>query len=202
MDLAVGYVHGELVHAKWAYSLAHATRRLPLEIVQTECSPRIDNGRNQVVANFLTLGREWLLFTDTDMVFTPDDIESLYLQADRLVRPIISAVCVNAQGEPVAGVRDGDWYRILSREEANTPRWVDAVGAGFFICHREVYETVGRAYKDTARPWFAFTEMSGRVIGEDWEFCRRAREAGFPIWLSAVHVGHRKSETKYAREAL
>jgi hypothetical protein len=45
-----------------------------------------------------------------------------------------------------------------------------------------------------SKPYFRFeTDAHGAIVGEDYVFCDRAREAGFRIWCDAVisrEIGH------------
>jgi GT2 family glycosyltransferase len=45
-----------------------------------------------------------------------------------------------------------------------------------------------------SKPYFRFdTDASGAIVGEDYVFCDRAREAGFRIWCDAAlsrEIGH------------
>jgi len=41
-----------------------------------------------------------------------------------------------------------------------------------------------------SKPYFRFeTDANGAIVGEDYVFCDRAREAGFRIWCDAVMSG-------------
>jgi hypothetical protein len=47
----------------------------------------------------------------------------------------------------------------------------------------------------SAKPYFRYVtnETSGEIVGEDYVFCDRAREAGFRIWCDAalsLEIGH------------
>jgi len=46
-----------------------------------------------------------------------------------------------------------------------------------------------------AKPYFRYVtdEVGGEIVGEDYVFCDRAREAGFRIWCDAalsLEIGH------------
>jgi len=115
---------------------------------------------------------------DSDMVWTPEDVLALL----RNNSPIVSGLYANGRGEPNAyierGVRVDPEGPLVS---------VYGVGFGFIKIDREVYEKV-------PYPWFCLLPSeAGGTDSEDISFCRKAREAGYNIWLDrSVVVGHEK----------
>ena len=78
---------------------------------------------------------------------------------------------------------------------SSPPRGVAAVdfcGTGFLLVHRRVYEALQPRHPGPL-PWYAEAVVDGEPVGEDWEVCRRVREAGLPVKVHGkVRVGHCK----------
>src|ERR1039458_3626595 len=80
--VAVGYVHGGQVRAEFLASMLalarkHAGTRIDV-FLAAPSGPNISEARNLIVRRFLADCRApWLLMTDTDMVFTPADVDKL-----------------------------------------------------------------------------------------------------------------------------
>ncbi len=78
---------------------------------------------------------------------------------------------------------------------SSAPRGVVAVdfcGTGFLAVQRRVFEKLEPRHPGPL-PWYAEAVIDGEPVGEDWEFCRRVREAGLPVKVhGGVRVGHCK----------
>lgn len=139
--------------------------------------------RNQVAREFLSTEAEALLMVDTDIAFESDDLLKL---ADLDV-PIVSGVYMDESGTlPVAKNASYGLEQVSFESLPTDPLQVDAVGAGFVLVRREVFETI-------EKDWFNHLETDGKRLSEDLSFCRRVKKAGFPIWLQpSVVLGHLK----------
>src|SRR5260370_41664130 len=95
--VAVGYVRGVLVHGEFMESLLalarkHAGVRVDV-FLAAPSGPNISEARNLVVRRFLDECRApWLLMCDTDMVFTPADVDRLAAAADPAARPLLGEI--------------------------------------------------------------------------------------------------------------
>jgi len=79
---------------------------------------------------------------------------------------------------------DGGWQPVSHIPTYDEPIEVDAIGTGCFIIARRVMEAM-RHEMPFARTW---NESTGRVeIGNDYSFCKRAKQKGFRIW---AHFGY------------
>lgn len=81
----------------WVQSLLACAARsgaLGFQILPRACEtgPQLDKARNMLLASFLQTEADYLLFSDTDIVFTPDDVK-LLLEADA---PIAGALYFTA----------------------------------------------------------------------------------------------------------
>jgi hypothetical protein len=162
----------------------------------------IFKGRKALVEQFLKTDAEMIIFIDSDETFAPATFECLY----KMDLPVVSGlVFMKINNHPPCIYRRipgtdfnhsmaqevKDWMDENDIPRSNIPRildlpaegnvWeVDECGTGCLAIKREVFEKV-------PRPWF---EGNGET-GTDIMFCRRVREAGFPIHVDLrVQLGH------------
>jgi len=165
----------------------------------------VHKGRNKVIERALSLPEmDALFFIDSDEVFVPETALHLY----NLDLPIVSGlVFMKMEPHPPCIYRrlpDGvnnmalapelqEWFKesnitpdmvgnpvILDLPEEIGVREVDECGSGAMMIKREVLEAI-------EPPWF---ECIGD-IGSDLVFCRKAREAGFPVFVDwRCMLGH------------
>lgn len=216
--VAVGFIHPGDVTGNFGIALAHTVlldRRLGRisHIIGVESSPRISEGRSQVVDGFLDTDAEWLLMIDSDMTWDFAAFELLCEHADPEVAPIVGGLCFGG-GRLWHGTKPNIFptiYRFIQDEGSlatevvyDYPRDafipVGATGAAFLMVHRKVFHKLRKVLgKDTngvhnPYPWFAEVVYKGRPVGEDIVFCMRAQAAGFPIYVhTGALIGHRKS---------
>lgn len=192
-DLTVGFIFGEEWDSHFALSLFHLLSTHQLRVLPQPSGRDIDKGRNDLVTKFLATDSEWLLMVDTDMTFTPADVERIYAHADENL--IISGMCAAADGTIAARKRNPEthmWHVIESTTDCVE---VDYAGAAFMLAHRNAYEKIQAEDFSTVRPWFAFSEDSG-ILGEDAMFCLRAKQLGFRVVVDGqIRPGHRKMGT-------
>lgn len=142
------------------------------------------NTRNHLVRHFLAGPDEWLLQLDTDEAFAPTTLARLVTAADPVSRPIMAGVV------PVP-FDDGRIVLSFDLESGSGFRPGQVVeaamtGTGCLLVHRRVFETLEKA-SPGPWPWFGYVvNDDGEMLGEDGTFCRRARAAGFPLY---VHTG-------------
>jgi len=166
---------------------------------------RIADGRNQAVSRFLDLypSAEWLLCIDSDMGFDADLLERLIAAADPTERPIVGGLCFAAKyaghtGQHAALVNWTPTIYQQTPEGAYTAAYaypenrvieVAASGAACLLIHRSVLTKI----RDEHGPvWFDNINDNG-WMGEDFSFCRRARDAGFAIHVdTGAKTSHHK----------
>lgn len=184
-DVVLGWVSGDLVHVDWMACVLHA--RLP--VISAQGGPFLSQTRGAMVSGFLTSypDKDYLLITDTDMVFTNDDIAILRSHDADLAGGVYLI-----SGDP-RKVCAGTWDEgALAFAPAGFVKEVDFIGTGFLMVHRRVFEKIGEK-------WFDYMYDPARpdvMIGEDLSFCHRVQDAGFKILLDTnVQLGHRKLTT-------
>jgi GT2 family glycosyltransferase len=186
--------------------------------VSVESGPFLTRARNTVVQAFLRNTDDYLLFTDTDMVFHPQDVR-LLLESDAA---IAGALYFNAAtgSDPwcTALVRDGEDYVPLVPPELPLPpdprqfgedgqeEYAAAVSEYLTEMNKEEYgpipvagvgmgltlikRAVVEAVADTHPKPFEFEND----MGEDLTFCLRAAALGFAtVVVPQARVGHVKT---------
>lgn len=129
---------------------------------------------------------KWLFFLDSDQV-VPEDTLMRLIEHDvpicgtLVVGKVPPHLVVTAQGTKEEGMRPLlDW-------PANALIEVDATGFGCCVIRRDVFET----FPDYNPFLKIFCPTLKDSFGEDWSFCIRAKEHGFPIHVdTSIVTGH------------
>lgn len=173
----------------------------------------IDWARSQMATTFLKSDCTHLLFIDDDMAFSADLPYRLLCENVDIVavpyRRKISKTLFNIRHGVYVKTIPGRPYMI----------GVDSIATGMMMIRRNVFEKLaskvpeflydenGEKGKLFFRHDLVDDEMVGGVsyMGEDYYFCKLAREAGFDIWAYAdediVHVGQYGYSGKYSDHA-
>jgi len=165
--------------------------------------PNISGPRNEAVEGFLSTDAEWMLWLDSDMFPDPDLVDALLFNASPDKAPIVGALCYGINDDALFPTiyqlarTEQDTYVTVKHQgpipEA-TMLQVAATGAAALLVHRSVYEAMAAREFNKVYPWFQETELFGRPCGEDFTFCLRAGQCGFPVYVNtAVEVKHHKS---------
>lgn len=159
----------------------------------------VSRGKNQKPFNGV-MDYDWILWIDSDIVWTPKDIENLlYTKGD-----IVSGLYIMADNKNFTAVVDWDTeyyqknrtFQFLTREDLKSDKFknpfeVTYVGMGFMAVRKGVYESV-------EYPWFSpetFDLGNGMYdfCSEDVAFCLKAKRKGFKIVVNPkIIVGHEK----------
>lgn len=191
------------MYTKTAQSLVALSHRLPPGSSTTfmDSLSTIAGKRNAAAAYFLEDPKlKWLCFIDSDMVVPPDAIIRLLrtpgdvvggLYCQREPPYLFEAGWVD-EGSLSDDPRrptdtEGVQYRLLTVDQVDgQPHSVDVVGTGLMLIRRRVLEAVDP-------PWFEPNERNLKGYGqnEDWNFCLRAKRAGFNVVCNtAVYADH------------
>lgn len=164
----------------------------------------IPAGRNEVVTAFLDdsdgKAGEWLMMLDTDHSFAVDSFERLLAVAEPAGEdgaPIVgglafaggrsSKIVPTMYRVPDPGKGDGAILTTFKSWTKGAVVEVDSTGAACLLVHRRVFERIKAAFPDSAPLWwFASGVHNGVAYGEDFFFCLRAKQMGYPIY---VHTG-------------
>lgn len=143
----------------------------------------IHRGRMEMTATFLKTKFTHMMWLDSDIEFTPEDVAALWnIDAD-------IAVGVYAMKK-----RDAQWFAawkdgklIKDLNQFPGPIEVDYAGTGFMLIRREVVESLAKdvpTFEGANGPAPALYQTpihNGILESEDYFFCRLARENGFKI---------------------
>jgi FkbM family methyltransferase len=165
----------------------------------------IPRARNSQVAKFLKSDCTDLLFIDSDLIFTPDDVKRI-LSHDE---PLVGGFYVKKkEGNPEFVVNT---FPKLDPPTAKGLQKVKYVGTGFMKISRIVFEKMIEKYgneisfhPDEQPPdaveydffsvgRYKFPDGTSRYLSEDWFFCQRWLDLGGEVWADAAvcckHVG-------------
>jgi GT2 family glycosyltransferase len=194
--VAIGFVHGDLVYARFMKSVIDEMCRDGSILIEEHSEPYIDKARNIVVDRFLASGREWLLTVDTDIILPACVVTRLMARN----QPLIGALINVNEDKPfpqiyhrVADLGTGGFgvFLVQHKYEPGELIKADATGAGCMLIHRDVFEAI------PGRPpfrWYQHEPIGLEMFGEDFTFCKRAKAAGFQLYIdTAVHAGHIKN---------
>jgi glycosyltransferase involved in cell wall biosynthesis len=180
--VAIAVPSGDMVHADFAMAYAQlclASAAFPLQLITVKSSI-VAQARNNGVEHAREFGADYLLFLDSDMVFPPTVLLRLVLHRKDIVGATYTrrVAPFDALGSKLA-----EQPAVLSGDLLEMHR----IPTGCLLINMQVFNKL-------AKPYFRFdTDDKGQIVGEDYVFCDRAREAGFRIWCDAFlsrEIGH------------
>jgi len=157
----------------------------------------ITRGRDKMARTFLTTKYERMLFIDSDIQFSPEDVAKLWnLDAD---------IAVGAYRNKKIGQVKGAWVngKLVPLEDLKGITEVDYAGTGFMMIKRQVFEKLKEKH-----PEWAYDDATGgelaehygffqdpiedrTKLSEDYFFVKRAREEGFKVLLDpTINLTH------------
>jgi hypothetical protein len=161
----------------------------------------IADNTNALIETTLARDKEWFWYMGDDHAWSPNLLTKLLGQTlqrgpgEVPGRPIIVPLCLmrNPPYRPVIWKNDWDSEakgdgRFARVDLADHPDGgvieVEAAGGAGMLIHRSVFDAL-------ERPWFEAGRGSTARVGEDINFCEKAREHGFSIWCDLDSVlGH------------
>lgn len=158
----------------------------------------LHKNRNILVDMFLDSGADYLIFIDSDMGFAPESV----------LRLIASAKVMNADIIGAAGLQKTESRRFCCEllyplQMHNGTNLIQAAGIGtaFLLISRKVlehlaYPAVKFKISPASEKFYAQIfeneiDEEGNFWSEDYSFCRKARKAGFSVWLDpSIELSH------------
>jgi len=171
----------------------------------------ITMARNQLVHEFLKSDATELLFIDSDVIATADDILRLMAQSGG---KDITAGAYPRRSKDKNFFADLYFDKNKDLEFDGSLMRLERVGTGFMLIQRHVIEAMVAAHPEWFYDFkgeqvcgvFDFQNRNGRYLGEDYLFCDRAREHGFKIHIdvdiSLPHVGTEAFENNFREEVV
>ncbi len=166
---------------------------MDLEVFAGNC--HVDDSRNRLVRDFLETDCEQLVFLDTDVSWTPEELKKL-IEHDRDIVAGVYPRRADEQPFPVKTLPGERWADADGLVE------VEGVPTGFLKIKRHVFETLSKGVphhnlSDDAPgrasiPIIFERALNGKSrVGGDIEFCRKARAAGFKVYVDPMmSLGH------------
>lgn len=183
----------DMVHTMFTYDLVnlvcyHTLNTNDAISLKISEGTLIANQRAELSLDAMREGCSHLLFIDSDMRF-PQDMISRLLAHDV---DIVATNCARRRMPtgPTAQIykENGDRELVWSMPESTGLQEVGSVGMGVMLIKAGVFKALSEPWYET--PWRS--DKRG-YIGEDVFFCKKAREAGFKIWIDhdvSKEIGH------------
>jgi len=204
----LAYCHGGMVHTDFMTSV--------LDLLRIDGGPKpgrqlfagqigvrglyVAQSRNEAVDLYLKQDvAEWLLFVDTDIIFTAENVYALLDSAKEHGGRIMAGVYfgyLNGTLWPVMfGQREDGLYQPVTELSNDRVMQIGACGMGFTLIHREVLEAMRNP--DDPWAWFGHDIFKGHRMGEDITFCYRAAQKGYGTFADGrIQVKHIKSRAE------
>jgi len=169
----------------------------------------LHRGRNSLAAWFLKMTDcGWMLMTDSDMQFSPEDICRLLSRNKRVIGGLYKKR--NGSGHYVLNTLDGMAFNPTVAEVQR----VKYIGTGFLLIHRSVLDEMIAHFKDD--PGFEYDADQGerfrpadgrtddgvrwdfffngirdrRLLSVDWGFCQRWADLGGEVFVDCKKLTH------------
>lgn len=189
-------------HVSYATSLAET--RILLDKASIPCMIRIPTGgsllcanRNEILTKFLNSDCTHILCIDADLGWSHDSVmEMLSFDLDFVcgLYPTRDGKEYLYRGEGIEREVDGKKYFKLEKHPKYSQLFkASYVPAGFMLIKRKVIEKMIEDHpedkytpkdgREGGHALFNTEVRDGEFWGEDFVFCRKARESGFDIWV-------------------
>lgn len=221
--LTVGYLASDKVHTAWHRSMMATAARSSeygflLRPKDVESGPFLTPGRNAVVKSFLENEDPYLLFTDTDIAFAPQDVAMLLATKAAIAGALYFTAALGQEPWPTALVESDQHVPAEPGEEPgpvqyvpvtlpvppddfdeesseSLEKWMAVLAAPIPVAGVGCGLTLYRrdAVQAVADKYEFPFEYRGND-GEDLVFCLRAAELGFEtVLVPSARVGHLKT---------
>ncbi len=186
LKVAISVPCPEYIHVEFSKALLEMhthSRGMADYFVSHAVGSRITVNRNILVRMAQEMKATHLLFLDADMTFPPDTMLRLLAHEKDIVCATYS-------------LRSGDHGRPIGELAPGTTGVADKkglaefalVGMGCMLLRMEVFDRLDK-------PYFAEPRMEGsdEPDGEDIDFCKQVRKAGYQIWCDVAlseQMGH------------
>ena len=144
------------------------------------------NNRNGIVQTFLKSDCDILIQCDSDIVPHPKILDLLEYDKD-IITGLLFTISKGVPWHLACKQRSDGSFEQMDLAGKKDLIEVDGTGTGFLITKRRVFEHPALK-APFMRKW---SETGQQIIGHDYYFCQKAREAGFKIFVhTAYDCGH------------
>ena len=167
----------DMVSAGFAFDLCRMVARANCDVSLLNIQGTlIVNQRTDLAKQAVKMGASHILYLDDDMRFPADTL-------DRLLAHDKGVVAVNYPTrkfpiQPVAFANDTDLTRVHTNADSTGLEEVASVGMGVMLVKAEVFDKIGLPYF-----MIGYSAKNEEFTGEDIFFCRKARQAGYQIYI-------------------
>jgi FkbM family methyltransferase len=179
-------------------SLIHLVTAAPcdLELRILNGDSLVSRARNSLTADFLASDCTHLLFLDSDLVFSPEQVGRLASHPEAIVAGLYPKKCSGPVQWVMNTLLPGEMVPPMTASGLQAVRYA---GTGCLRIAREVFVELAKRHPEESYPtdqqpsrreqdfWRVgvYTDPQGgtRYLSEDWFFCQRAREAGYTVWM-------------------
>jgi len=181
--VAICFASGDMVHADFALALAGlcaGAHPIDTPIVNAKSSI-VAEARNRCVELAREHGADFLLFLDSDMVFPRTTLQQLLAQDKDIVGATYPRRVPphSVLGASLPGGRTEQDGALIEMRHLPT---------GCLMIRMSVFDALpGPSFRFLVEP------TTGVIVGEDYDFCDRARTAGFSVWCDtklSFEIGH------------
>lgn len=133
-----------------------------------------------------------MIWIDSDISWTVDQFIKIY----KSPYDIVSGVYYNHEDVPMFSVKEDEvYYDRDTLRGKEYPFEIFAAGFGFIAVKSGVFESMKRPWFDTVFQRIENGNGEEMFIpwGEDYSWCKKARDAGYKVYLDpSIRVGHHK----------
>jgi hypothetical protein len=186
------------VYTHYAMSLAGTAMLLESQGIQTQAEFVMGDSllvaaRNKILQKFLDSDATHLLCIDSDIGWPPLAVLSMLRTKKEFIGGLYPQRYGSSESFVYRPSLDSNNKKILEGQYMK----VDCMPAGFMLMERSVLKKMIKKFPnlkhqsktDKNDHWYCFfdTELhDGEFWGEDFVFCRRARDAGVEIWVDTL----------------
>ena len=177
MKVAICLPCRDMVNSGFAYDLAGLTAytQVPLFLLQSQ-GTLIVNQRTELIKNALEEDVTHILFIDTDMRFPMSTLERLMAHDKDIVA--VNYPTRKFPIQPVAFANDQTNDRVYTEKDSIGLESVASVGMGIMLIKASIFDKIKLPYF-----MIGFSAAHQEYTGEDIFFCRKARAAGYEVFI-------------------
>jgi len=138
----------------------------------------VDRARNHLIKQMLChpMKATHILFLDYDILPPPDTLTKLLTAQKPLITGLYRKRLPPYEFMAFTKKSSGKYEPLSLKPGQTSPLPIDVAGAGCLLIERNVLEKI-------PSPWFTSEWREEGHLSEDFSFCEKAREAGFPLFV-------------------
>jgi len=190
MKILLAILNQGQIRAELAQALLSLKSKHEVEIYFSNLRP-ISSNRNHIANKFISWDYDYLIMCDEDIAIQPDFIDK-FVENDKDVCSWYIWTTWDNWPYPLALDKEIDWTGYQIKKELTL--WlneVDATGTWLICIRRNVIEKMSKPYFQ-----FVFDEEWGLIKWEDFNFCDKAKELWFEVFIdTSIKTKHFKTNS-------